>query len=149
MGTRLPTPLFVDTSALYARLDESDENHERARAIFEGIRSGKLGYRPLYVTNHVLCELLALTMRYKGTADAIDEVDRLRESSLFVLVHPDAEAIDAATRQLFRYDDQPITLVDHLTGVLAENHDIEAVFTFDGDFRTLDFLLVPEDVRTW
>lgn len=139
-------PLFVDTSALYARLDEDDENHEAARAVFDGVRDGDLHYRPLYVSGYVLGELVMLAMHELGVAAAIDALERLRESSLFVVVHPDARAFAAASEQLARYDDQQITLVDHLTGVLADDRDVGLVCSFDDDFRTLGFTLVPGDV---
>lgn len=140
-------PLFVDTSALYAHLDEDDENHERARAVFDGIGTGDLVYRPLFVTGHVLSELVTLAMHHLRPSAAIDALSRLRGSSLFTVVHPDARTFEVANEQLERYDDQRITLVDHLTAVLADVRDVGQVFTFDDDFHTLGFTLVPDDVR--
>lgn len=52
-------------------------------------------------------------------------------------------AFEAAVTQFDRYDDQAISLVDHLTGVLADERDVEQIFAFDSDFRTLKFTLVP------
>ena len=46
-----------------------------------------------------------------------------------------------------QYDDQEISFVDHLTGVLARNRDIENIFAFDSDFRMLGYTLVPDDVE--
>ena len=141
-----PAPaVFVDTSVLYAHLDESDTNHEAARTIFEDIRTNAVVYRPLYVTSHVLSELVTLLAHNHGTAVAVDALDRLRDSSLFVLLYPDATVIDTAAGQLARYHDQSITLVDHLTAVLATEYDVDRVVTFDDDFRTLGYSLVPAD----
>lgn len=139
-------PLFVDTSALYAHIDEDDENHERARAVFDGIGAGDLVYRPLLVTGHVIAEVVTLAMHHLRPSAANDALSRLRNSSLFTVLHPDAHSFAAASQQLGRYDDQRITLVDHLTAVLADDRDAGQVFTFDDDFRTLGFTLVPEDV---
>ena len=44
------------------------------------------------------------------------------------------------------YDDQEISFVDHTTSVLADERDIDHIFAFDSDFRTLGFSLVPGDV---
>jgi len=38
-----------------------------------------------------------------------------------------------------------MSLVDHTTGVLAAERDIEHIFAFDGNFRTLGFTVVPAD----
>lgn len=51
------------------------------------------------------------------------------------------EAID-------RYDDQDISLVNHATGVLGDERDVEHVLTFDpDDVRTLGFTAVPDDIN--
>jgi len=39
-----------------------------------------------------------------------------------------------------------VSIRNEPTGVLADERDIEHVFAFDGDFRTLGLTLVPEDV---
>jgi hypothetical protein len=39
------------------------------------------------------------------------------------VIHPDQVAFDSAVTQFDRYDDQAISLVDHLTGVLANERD--------------------------
>ncbi|WP_440766619.1 hypothetical protein [Natronorubrum sp. DTA7] len=51
----------------------------------------------------------------------------------------------ATARQFEEYDDQKISFVDHATSDLADERDVDHVFTFDSDFRTLGFTLVPED----
>lgn len=144
--TDAPGPLVVDTSALYARLDESDGNHERAVAVFEQVRDGDLPYGPLYVTGYVLAELHALAMRKIGVATAADSVRRLRRSPLFVVSYPAKATFDDACNRLTRYDDQRITLVDHVTATLARERGADAVFTFDDDFRTLGLTLAPKDL---
>jgi predicted nucleic acid-binding protein len=139
------TPLIVDTTPLYARFDPNDQHHARANTVFDGIREGRLAYRPLYVPSYVLGEFVALGMQNLGPATTIDRLGAIRESAAFTVLYPDADEFDAACRTLERYDDQEITLVDHLTGILARQHDVEYVLTFDGDFRTLGFTVVSED----
>jgi len=142
------TPLFVDTSAFYARLDDRDENHTRARAVFDGIESGDLVYRPLYTTGYVLGELVTLTLSRANRTIAADALRRIRTSPRVRVLHPDETAFATACEEFHRYDDQDISLVDHLTGVLAGGRGVERVFTFDSDdFRTLGFASVPADTR--
>ena len=140
------TPLFVDTAAFYAFYDRNAPRHDRARAVFDGIDDGELHYRPLFTTTHVLAELATLLQRKRDRSTATAGLRRIRKSPAFTIVHPDPSEFDAACEAFGRYDDQEITLVDHLIATLAENRDIDHVFTFDRrDFRTLGVTVVPAD----
>ncbi|MFC7009850.1 type II toxin-antitoxin system VapC family toxin [Halalkalicoccus salilacus] len=138
------SPLFVDTSAWYAIFDEDDAEHTRATAVREAILAGDLHYRPVYTTSHVLGELATLLLRYSHTV-ASQALNQIRTSPNVTVIHPDGVAFEAAVTQFDRYDDQVISLVDHLTGVLADERDVDQIFAFDSDFRTLGFTLVPGD----
>lgn len=140
-------PLLIDTGAFYARYDESASRHERATAVFDAIASGEVQYQPLYTTTHVLVELATLLMRKRGHTTAVRGLTRIRESAAFTVVHPTEDEFDDTCAQLERYDDQGITLVDHLTAVVADERDTDHIFAFDSDFRTLGYTLVPADVR--
>lgn len=140
------TPLFIDTGALYAWFKPDDENHERSVAVFDGIRDGTYTYRPLYTSRHVLSELATLMLRWVGHADAVRALNTVRGSESFTVLPVDAGTFDRTCEQFARYDDQQISFVDHTSGILAREHDIEYVFTFDpNDFRTLGCTVVPDD----
>lgn len=141
------SPLFVDTDAFYARYDESASRHDVATDAFGAIAAGTLAFRPLYTTTHVLAELATLLERKRDHDAAVRGLCRIRNSAAFTVVHPSEAEFDAAVNQFERYDDQEITLVDHLSAVVAEERTVEHVFAFDSDFRTLGFTLVPADVR--
>lgn len=57
----------------------------------------------------------------------------------------DSPTFTGARIEFDRYDDQEITLVDHLTALLAAEYDTEYVFAFDKDFATLGLTRVPVD----
>lgn len=140
------TPLFVDTGPYYARFVENAPRHARASAVFEGIAEGALAYRPLYTSTYVLDELATLVLRRKSHAKAVDTLDRIRSSTAFTVIHPDAEEFATACDQFAQYDDQQISFTDHVSGALADDRDVAHVFTFDpDDFRTLGFVVVPDD----
>lgn len=140
------TPLFVDTSAFYARADGDDKHHEAAARVFEGIRAGDLTYRPMYTTQAVLSEFATLCLYKLGHADAVRSLTAVQESESFNVLSVGQSAFEAAVAQFAEYDDQEISFVDHTTAILAEERDITHVFTFDSDFRTLEFSLVPADI---
>lgn len=141
------TPIVVDTGPLYARLAEDDNNHERAQNVFNAIRRGDLVYRPIYVTGYVLSELATLTIYNLGTEVAIDALERIKRSDLFTAVHPTEEMYAGALQSLSQFDDQQISLADHMTGVVADENDVDSILAFDSDFRTLGYSLVPDDVH--
>lgn len=139
------SPLFVDTSAWYAIFDEDNAEHRRATTVREEVLAGNRQYRPIYTTSHVLGELATLLLRYSHDI-ALRALTQIRDSPNVTVIHPDRVAFDAAVTQLDRYDNQAISLIDHLTGVLADERDVDRIFAFDSDFRILGFTLVPEDV---
>lgn len=141
------TPIVVDTGPLYARLAEDDNNHERAQDVFDAIRRGDLVYRPIYVSGYVLSELATLTIYNLGTEIAIDTLERIEQSDLFTTVHPTEEMYTDAVTSLSRFDDQQISLADHMTGVIADEYNVDSILAFDSDFRTLGYSLVPDDVH--
>lgn len=107
------------------------------------ILAGDLQYRPIYTTSHVLGELATLLLCYSHDV-ASRALHQIRDSPNVTVIHPDRMAFDAAVTAFDRYDDHTISLVDHLTGVLADERDVDHIFTFDTDFRTLELTLVPE-----
>jgi predicted nucleic acid-binding protein len=140
-----PVPLFVDTAAFFARFNERTAEHERARAVFDGIRSGDLPYDPLFTSRYVLSELATLVLRKVGHPPAVTAMETIREAESFNVLPVGSAEFDRACDQFTRYDDQQISFVDHASGVLADGRGIDHVFTFDGDFRTLGFTVVPGD----
>ena len=137
-------PLFVDTGAFYVRFDEGSSRHERANAVFEGIGRSEHPYRPLYTSTYVLDELATLILSHRNHSATVEAVNRVLDSSVTV-IHPDRTNFDSAYEKFLRYDDQDISFTDHMSGVLAEERGVEHVFSFDSGFRTLGFIVVPED----
>lgn len=140
-----PVPLFVDTAAFFARFNERTAEHERARTVFEGIRSGALPYEPLFTSQSVLSELATLMLQKVGHTPAVTALETIREAESFNVLPVDSGDFDRTCVQFARYDDQQISFVDHTSSVLADGRGVDHVFTFDGDFHTLGFTVVPGD----
>ncbi len=140
------TPLFIDTGAFFAWAYEPAERHDRARDVFDAIAAGDLPYRPLYTSRSVLSELTTLILRKVGHAAAVETLKTIRASESFNILPVDKPAFNAACDEFAQYDDHQISFVDHTSSVLAGSRDINHIFAFDSDFRTLGFTLVPEDV---
>lgn len=139
------TPLFIDTGAFFAYYNDRDEHHDTARAVFQSIRTGELTYTPLYTTRFVLAELATLLLYKVDHATAARALEDILVASSFNIVRANPAAFADARDEFDRYDDHEITLVDHLTGVLADERDVDHVFAFDSDFQTLGFTVIPAD----
>ena len=141
------TPLFVDTGAFFAHFVENSPRHERTRAVMDAIRAGNLRFRPIHTTGYVLSELTTLLLRKKNHEKAMDTLNRIRESPVVTVVHPNESQFESICDEFERFDDRQISFVDHTTGTLASEFDAGHIFAFDGDFRTLGFSLVPDDIN--
>ncbi|WP_435158829.1 type II toxin-antitoxin system VapC family toxin [Haladaptatus sp. DFWS20] len=138
--------LFVDTGALFAVFNPNDERHDAARVVMQKIRTGEAPYRPLYISSFAVGELATLMLRKLGHDAAVEGIQRIRESPNLIILYPGPAAFANTCAEFSRYDDQQISFVDHMTGVLADERDATHVFAFDSDFRTLGLTVVPEDV---
>lgn len=138
-------PLFIDTGAFFAYYNDRDEHHARAQAVFHAIRADELAYEPLYTTRFILTELATLLLYKVDHTTASRALEDIHAAESFNIVQADDAAFTDARSEFDRYNDQAITLVDHLTGVLADERSVEHIFAFDSDFRTLGFTVVPED----
>lgn len=127
--------VFVDTSALYALLDEDDTVHETAAARLTALRGAEL------VTHaYVLVETLALVSRRLGRV----AVTRLLDDLLTVVsVSPVDAAVHASALADYRqFESGSISFVDRTSFAFMRAAGIGDALAFDGDFRTAGFDLV-------
>jgi predicted nucleic acid-binding protein len=124
---------------------EDDSNHERAGAVFDTIQTGET-YGPIFTSRYVLAELATVILYRKSHRCAVSSLEEIRGSETINVVPVTEATFDLAHERFVQYDDQEIVFFDHLGGALAEEYDIEHVFTFDpDDFQTLGFTVVPDD----
>ncbi|MFW6437023.1 MAG: type II toxin-antitoxin system VapC family toxin [Halococcoides sp.] len=141
--TEGPTKLFLDTSALFAYFHPNTDEHRQATAFLEAVGDNEIPYRPLYTSTYVVDELATLLLS-KGTHElATVALERTLDSE-HVSVIPESETEFSAARTAFeRYDDHAISFTDHLCAVQMRERDIDHVFAYDRDFRTLGFEQLP------
>lgn len=113
--------------------------------MFQAIHSGELAYEPLYTTRFVLAELVTLLCYNVDHQTAARALEEICTADSINVERVDASTFSAARTAFVQYDDQTITLVDHLTTVLAGDYETDYVFAFDSDFATLGLTRVPVD----
>ncbi len=141
----VPQPLFVDTNAFVAVFDEDDDHHEAANAVLDGIRDGDLAYGPVFTSRYVLAETATVLLYGVGHREAVEALTTVRASSTVNILEVTEELFARTADQFAAYENQCISFVDHLNSVLAEAFDIDHIFAFEADFRTLGLTRVPVD----
>jgi predicted nucleic acid-binding protein len=127
--------VLVDTSALYALLDEDDANHARAAAAFSRLQGSELTAHA-----YVLVETLALVSRRLGW----DAVARLVDGLLAVVevVPVDASVHDAALAAYREASSGQVSFVDRTSFAFMRANRIGQAFAFDVHFESAGFELV-------
>jgi len=130
--------IFIDTAAFYALMDAQDPNHGAARLTMQRLRGVEAS---LLTHEYVLVETTALIQRRLG----IDVVRRFIDGLLplvevaWVDRHLHAEAREA----LLAAGRRGISLVDWTSFLVMRRHGVHQAFTFDADFATQGFELLP------
>jgi predicted nucleic acid-binding protein len=130
---------FVDSSALYALLDESDPAHESALAWIEDISAGEPEH--LRTHSYVVTETIALTHARLGTAAVRMLIDDVLPAYDIRFVDGDLHqrAITAYLAGLGRR----VSFADRTSFELMRAERIDRAFAFDPDFGREGFEIVP------
>jgi len=123
---------FIDTSALYALLDEDDANHAAAVDILRRLRG-----EALVTHSYVLVETLALVSRRLGWA----AVERLLDAIMPVVrvIAVDESLHEVALAAYREAGTSRISFVDRTSFACMRAQDATTAFAFDADFETAGF----------
>ncbi|CAB50077.1 type II toxin-antitoxin system VapC family toxin [Pyrococcus abyssi] len=133
--------VYIDTGALIAFFDKRDKNHKIAVSYFE---SAILNGVRFVVGRPVLMEFINGASKVNGKRVAI-QLKNLIYSSRYILIENETERDWEKAWEIFeKFDDQDgMDLVDCLSFAIMERLGIKKAFTFDSDFETYGFIVVP------
>lgn len=131
--------IFVDTSALFALLDEDDSNHRSAAEWFSG--PGRAARSPLVTHNYVLVETSALVQRRLGSEALKTFFDAFVPAMTVRFVDESLHRI-AVAAHLAAGGKRP-SLVDWVSFELMRDRGIHSAFAFDRDFSVEGFETLP------
>jgi predicted nucleic acid-binding protein len=117
--------VLADTSPLYAALDPSDNNHDRAREDIEYLNAEGIG---VMVGNTTLCECYSLILYKLGIRAAHSWLRDLRDHA--TLVNPTPEDFEEAADLVRSYQDQALSMFDAVTAALSRRLGLP-VWTYD------------------
>jgi predicted nucleic acid-binding protein len=124
--------IFVDTSALYALLDEDDPHHAEAAASLPTLRD----IADLVTHNYIHLESELLVRRRLGMVAAATLVDRLLPTMRTVWVD---ELTHGAAVEAWRAGGGRVSLVDHVSFIVMRTQEIDRAFAYDADFERHGF----------
>lgn len=130
------TPVFVDTSAIYAFLDRNDANHKWAVSSFQKLLENDY---EIQIHSFALLETIALLQNRLG----MDAVETFRKDLQEVLEISwvDRSLYEEAMQKLLQSKKRKISLVDQTSFLFMKREKIEEVFAFDADFEEEGFRL--------
>lgn len=129
---------FVDTSALFALIDGTAQNH---RTAVDWLEQAKEKEESLESHNYVVVESIALVHRRLGS-DAVRNLAHTYLPALSIS-YVDADLHDRAMSAYLASMTRDSSLVDHVSFELMRDRIIESAFTFDHDFAREGFSVVP------
>ncbi len=131
---------FVDTSAVFAFLDQNDLAHDRANAVWDRLSRQS---EPLVTSNYVVVETISLVARRLGFA-AIRELQRYFPG--VVQVHwVDRAVHDRALAIFLTAGLRDLSLVDCVSFEVIRELGLASVFAFDPHFQLQGFHVIPDD----
>lgn len=128
---------FVDTSAFYAVLDRSDDHFEAAKRTWIDLIDGG---QPLFTTNYVIVETLALLQHRIGM-----EAVRVFVADVLPLIQTcwiDETSHRIAVHSLQVSDRRGLSLVDCVSFEIMRERSMAFAFCFDSDFAEQGFQVV-------
>ena len=120
--------MLADTGPLYAALDPSDDNHDRARADIELLNADGIGIMVAYTT---LCECYSVILCKLGIGAAHGWLREVGDHAS--LINPIPNDFERASDLLHGYQDQALSMFDAVTASLGRRLGLP-VWTYDHHF---------------
>lgn len=129
---------FVDTSALFALLDDDDPAHARAAETFSALRAQS---EQLRTHSYVISESAALVQRRLAPEALVALFERLLP--LVDTIFVDEALHRTAVAALLASPPTRVSLVDRVSFELMRTEGIDRAFAFDDDFGKAGFTALP------
>ena len=128
------TVVVVDTNVLVGMADDDDEHHDVGMEIVREMDHGDLPTGR--VTNYIVLETLNWIHNRKRHEKAVETYERLNQSAGFEVLHAAQKDFPSAVDLFQTYDG--LSFGDATIAAYMQREGIEYLYSFDGDFDTLD-----------
>jgi Predicted nucleic acid-binding protein, contains PIN domain len=124
--------VFVDTSALYALVDDGDPHHGDAVGSLQRVQ----GSADLLTHNYVLVEAISLVRRRLGASAELHLMDVILPIVRTIWID---ELTHRAATTAYRAASRSGSLVDYVSFEVMRQAGVEVVFAYDRDFERQGF----------
>ncbi|MBI1869475.1 PIN domain-containing protein [Candidatus Gottesmanbacteria bacterium] len=134
--------IFIDTSAFKAVFDQGDEFHKQSWKFWQEAHKNDICF---ITSNYILDEVYTLFRAKAGKAKALLLRDSLAESPQSVTVtwvQLDDERV--AWEYFAKLPGRGVSFTDCTSFALMKRLNLKVAFTFDGDFKSAGFSILPE-----
>jgi hypothetical protein len=131
--------VFLDTAAIIALVVSDDPHHNRAVALIQEFRKGRVR---LVTTDDILVEVSNYLVRHTGWAlavRALQEILDSRQKGAVELVHVDQRLFQEALGRMKERPDKRWGLTDCASFIVMEKRAIRQAFTADRHFEQAGF----------
>lgn len=124
----------MDTGPFVGRYLENDQHHKDSLAVWQRLK-GEL----LFISEHVLDEVITLLGRRSGSQFAADRADQILHSPAIRILRCDADVERLALNYFRKFGNLQISFTDATSFALMEKRKLRRVFTFDFHFEAAGF----------
>lgn len=122
--------IFVDTSALFALINRSDVDHERAKCYLSSLSQDNA---TLIISNFILSETYTLILYKIGRTPALNAVNGILKTCELERISEEDE--QQAWRIINDFDDKDFSYVDVTTFAVMTRLGLTKAFSFDEHFN--------------
>lgn len=133
--------IFVDTSAFLALVNEKDNNHAVATQFLEEIKNGKIRIKKIITSDYIIDETITRIRYSVGHKEAVEWGTDILASRVIEKIEIGSEIFLSAWELFCTYKDKNLSFTDCTSFALMKKKGIEKVFSFDGDFERMGFVL--------
>lgn len=131
--------IFVDASAWVAIFSKTDQNHKKAAAIFQELKSSKA---LLYTSDYILDETITTILVRSSHALSLIAGESLFSSEIIKVIHVCPEYLKPAWALYKKYDDKKFSFTDVTSFTIIKDLNIKKAFSFDSDFTKAGIELI-------
>lgn len=133
--------IFIDTSAWIALNEKKEKHYEEAKSFVDRNKKKEFSFGSIHTSEMILQETYTF-LRYNYNYDAaLDIVERVLKSN--IIIHPFSSLNFEEVWNRLKREENKLSFVDWSTVVRMEDYDIKHVFSFDGDFKKLGYIVMP------
>ncbi len=125
--------LLIDTSALIAARNAEDKNHKRAVDTMVPVLKGEYG--KVFTSDYIFDEAVTLAYMRTGSKRFSRDIGTFAKARPITMRFIEPMDFDRAWELYNQYEDKHFSFTDSTNIALMERLDIEAIFTFDSEFK--------------